>query len=207
MKENNELIIALVKTQLEIQAPKKDKINPHFKSRYCSLDSIYEAVRIPLAKNGLSLSHSVEMVEGKHFLFTTLHHISGEEIETKMPMFIDKMTSQGFGSALTYVRKSAVCSLLGLPTEEDDDGNEATKVQSVSQRSEAEELITYNESLSIEEAILPVGKDFRTQILKYFSKVANIEPYADEFFKLPKRFLNQIITGIKKRKESNNEAV
>lgn len=126
---NNALIAALVKTQLEIVPPKKDKVNPRFKSSYCSLDSIYESVRIPLAKNSLSLTHSVLFAEGKHTLVTNLLHSSGETLTANMPMFVDQLTSQGFASALTYARKYAVCSLLGLPTEEDDDGNEAVKQQ------------------------------------------------------------------------------
>lgn len=129
---NNALVSALVKTQLELTPPVKDKVNPRFKSRYCSLDSIYEACRIPLAKNGLSLSHSVEFLENKYSLRTTLYHVSGEQINTVMPMFVSQLDSQGFASALTYARKYAVCSLLGLPTEEDDDGNEATSQQTVS---------------------------------------------------------------------------
>jgi len=126
---NNALIAALVKTQLEITPPKKDKVNPRFKSSYCSLDSIYDACRIPLAKNGLSLTHTVLSDGAKHFLETNLLHVSGERLTGCMPMFIDQMTSQGFASALTYARKYAVCSLLGLPTEEDDDGEAAVKEQ------------------------------------------------------------------------------
>lgn len=126
MTNKNELIVALVAAQLEMNPPKKDKTNPQFKSKYCSLDSVYEACRLPLAKNGLSISHSVEVTENKYSLRTTLFHISGAEINTVMPILVDKPTSQGFASALTYARKYAVCSLLALPTEEDDDGNEAT---------------------------------------------------------------------------------
>lgn len=145
----NELIVALVAAQLEMSPPKKDKVNPQFKSKYCSLDSVYEACRVPLAKNGLSISHSVEMDENKYSLRTTLFHISGNEINTVMPILVDKPTSQGFASALTYSRKYAVCSLLALPTEEDDDGNEATtptikaasKLLSIAQIREIDDLI------------------------------------------------------------------
>lgn len=131
MTTNNELFKSLVKAQLEISPPGKDKKNPHFKSDYCSLDSIYAACRIPLAQNGLSLSHTVEMMGERYFLKTILYHTSGENISNLTPMFIDKLTSQGYQSANTYARRSAITSLLGLPTEEDDDGNEATNQQSL----------------------------------------------------------------------------
>lgn len=129
MTTNNALIEALVKTQLEISPPKKDKKNPHFKSEYCSLDSIYEACRVPLARNGLSLSHTVELIEERHFLKTILYHVSGEQISNLVPMFVDKLTSQGFQSSQTYAKRAGVTSLLGLPTEDDDDGNIATQQQ------------------------------------------------------------------------------
>lgn len=126
----SEIVKALVKAQQEISPPVKDKTNPMFKSSYCSLDSICEAIRVPLAKNGLNVSHSVTSTpEGKHTLVTTLSHVSGEKMETTMPMFVDKLTSQGFGSSLTYGKRYAVCSLLSLPSDEDDDGNAATKEQ------------------------------------------------------------------------------
>ena len=121
----SELTKAIVKAQLEISAPVKDKINPRFKSGYSSLDAIYAAVRIPLANNGLTLSHSVEMIEGKQVLVTTISHISGTSIHNKIPLFIENQTSQGFASALTYARRYATCSFLSLPSDEDDDGEVA----------------------------------------------------------------------------------
>lgn len=126
----NELVAALAKAHLEIKAPKKDKVNPMFKSKYSSLDAIYEACREPLARQGLVLSHSVE----GNVLITTLRHLSGQAIECRVPMFIDKVTSQGFGSALTYARKYSVCSLLSLPSDEDDDGNAAEQEQKAPSR-------------------------------------------------------------------------
>lgn len=126
---NNPLIEALVKTQLEIIPPKKDKRNPHFKSEYCSLDAIYEATRVPLARNGLHSSHTVELIGERYFVRTLLYHVSGEQISNLVPLFIDKLTSQGFQSAYTYAKRSGLTSLLGLPTEDDDDGNEATSQQ------------------------------------------------------------------------------
>lgn len=124
---NQELMKDLVKAQLEIKAPEKDKVNPRFKTKYCSLDAIYVACRMPLAKNGITLSHSVENIDGKSVLVTSLNHVSGETISNKIPIFVEQQTSQGFASALTYSRRYAICSLLGLPTDEDDDGEQATK--------------------------------------------------------------------------------
>lgn len=150
---NQSLIAALVKAQLEIKSPTKDKFNSRFKtaespkgSPYCSLDSIYEATRLPLASNGLTVSHTTENVNGNSWLLrTTLMHISGESMSNLVPMFTERLDSQGFGSALTYARKYAICSLLGLSTEEDDDGNASSEIK--------EKKISKSESVKKEEII------------------------------------------------------
>jgi hypothetical protein len=140
---NTELMKDLVKAQLEIKAPEKDKVNPRFKTKYCSLDAIYSSCRSALAKHGLTLSHSVELLDGKSVLVTTLNHISGESMSNKIPMFIENQTSQGFASALTYGRRYAICSLLGLPTEEDDDGEMATRDERGLNESQAQEIMSF----------------------------------------------------------------
>ncbi len=126
---NNELLVALAKAQLEMKPPIKDKTNPRFKTKYASIDAIYDACRVPLAKNGLTLAHSVEVLEGKMFLRTMLSHISGNSINNCFPLFMGEQTSQGFASALTYGRRYAIASLLSLPSDEDDDGEGATEAQ------------------------------------------------------------------------------
>ena len=42
-------------------------------------------------------------------------------------MPVDKRTSQGFGSALTYARRYSLSLACGIGSEEDDDGNQAEK--------------------------------------------------------------------------------
>jgi hypothetical protein len=127
--ENNKLIEALVKAQLEIKAPAKDKVNPRFKTAYSSIDAIYSAVNEPLAAHGLKITHTVEMVDGKPWLLTTLLHVSGEKLESRLMMFVEAQTSQGFASALTYSKRSGVSMLLALSSDTDDDGEVATQEQ------------------------------------------------------------------------------
>lgn len=186
-KKIDNIIEALVKAQLEISAPVKDKINPRFKTSYCSLDSIYSACRLPLARNGITLSHSVEQEEGKTTLVTTLSHISGEQMSNRIPMFIDAQTSQGFASALTYARRYAVCSLIGLPTDDDDDGEVATQEQVNG--------ITMTPSHQ-QEISKVLGEDMalRSRVLQGY----NVE----NFSQIPDKEFGPIIAKLKKIKES-----
>lgn len=124
-----ELLKALVKAQMEIQPPRKNGMNKFTKSRYALLDDIYESCRVPLANNGLVLTHTVSIDKERDVLVTTLLHESGEKMENSIPLFSMKSenASQGFAGGLTYARRYAICCLLALPADEDDDGNEPSK--------------------------------------------------------------------------------
>lgn len=122
-----EIVKALTQAKMEIQPPKKDSVNPHFKSKYATLDEICRVIREPLCKNGLSLSHDVEKIDGEYFLVTTLSHVSGDWMKNKVPMFLEKTTNQGIGGAITYATRYGITALLSLPAEEDDDGEGAKK--------------------------------------------------------------------------------
>jgi hypothetical protein len=56
-------------------------------------------------------------------LETTLRHVeSGTEVESTMLLLTDRATPQGQGSGITYARRYALVSMLGLTSEYDDDG-------------------------------------------------------------------------------------
>ena len=117
------LIQALIKARAEFPSIQKDKVNPHFKTSYASLDSVLDAVTPALCKHGLAIVHIME--KGNNILKTHLFHESGEVLtsEYELP---DIQDSQKKGAALTYARRYSVCALLSITADEDDDGN-ATK--------------------------------------------------------------------------------
>ena len=117
-----QLLTALIKAKADFLPIKKDKINPHFKSRYADLDSILSACEPALLINGLVISQTIELSESGMILTTTLWHESGESLISKyaLPQIAD---SQKFGSALTYARRYAVSALLSVTADDDDDGN------------------------------------------------------------------------------------
>lgn len=203
MTKENLLLKALVKAQQEIKPPKKDKYNTFHKYWYSSLDAIYEAIRAPLSDNGLLLSHTTEHQNGVYTLITAIHHIEGDKIYNSMPLLIGKVDSQGLGSALTYSRRYAICSLLALPTEEDDDGDQAVKQQSqeiATTPLDLSECISSIEAQEIENLLSSEDKEYRANLLKYFGEKSGFE--MNNFFVLPKRFLKSIMDSIGKRKVS-----
>lgn len=125
----NELATALAKAQQQIKPATANAWNPHFKSNYADLTSVWEACREALASNHLSVSQAAGKDEsGKLVLETRLIHSSGQWIESVMPLLLQKQDMQGLGSAMTYSRRFALAAIVGVaPEEEDDDGNEASK--------------------------------------------------------------------------------
>lgn len=123
------LAVALNKAQSAIPTVSFDKVNPHFKSKYASLTAVWDACRKPLAENGLSVSQGFTENNDKIFCVTTLLHSSGEWMEFEFPMLISKQDMQGFGSASTYAKRYALSSLLGIVSDDDDDGNSVSVPQ------------------------------------------------------------------------------
>jgi hypothetical protein len=125
---------ALVKAQGELRAITKDGTNPHFKSKFATLDAIIAEVRPSLAANGLAViqgattPHTTESgIVTAFTVETMLVHESGEWVLSAVVMPIIKADPQGAGAAITYGRRYGISALLSLATEEDDDGNAASQ--------------------------------------------------------------------------------
>lgn len=127
MKEISKALLAF---QKEMPSVKKGDDNPFFKSKYASLDSILPVVIPMLTKHGLTFT---QIPTGENELKTIIiHPESGETIQGQFSMKPSKEDPQGRGAAITYARRFALVSMLGLNTEEDDDGNTASKKPSAS---------------------------------------------------------------------------
>jgi hypothetical protein len=119
----SELAKALVKAQGQIKGAVKDANNPHFKTKYADLASVWDACRKPLTDNGLSVAQYTT-TEGPA-LVTRLMHVSGESIEGVTPLIMVKQDMQALGSAITYARRYGLAAMVGVAPE-DDDGNAAS---------------------------------------------------------------------------------
>lgn len=124
------LAAALAKAQAAMPNASKDATNPHFKSRYADLASIWDACRKPLTENGLAVIQAPVSAEpGYVGLTTTLLHSSGEWISETVGAPLTQNTAQSVGSALTYLRRYALAAMVGVAPD-DDDGNPASQPQS-----------------------------------------------------------------------------
>lgn len=122
----NELATALAKAQSQIEGAKKDSTNPHFRSSYADLASVWDACRKPLTANGLSVIQSAEnSAEGYYGVTTMLLHTSGQWMRGTLYLKPVKDDPQGAGSALTYARRYSLSAMVGIAPE-DDDANAAS---------------------------------------------------------------------------------
>jgi hypothetical protein len=127
---------ALAKAQAKFPAIPKNKTvsTGTYSYTYAPLDAILEAVRKPLAENGLAL---VQMLDGEG-IRTELRHSAGGVIGATFPLPHVPEKPQELGSMLTYLRRYAIVSILGIAPEEDDDGAGAQRSASDDKRSTAQ---------------------------------------------------------------------
>lgn len=121
----NELISALIKARSEFQPIRKDKVNPFLKNKYATLDAVLEAVEPALRKHGLTIVQTTEVDSEQIVLKTSLYHESGQSISGHYPL-PQTDDPQKLGAAITYGRRYALCAILSVTADEDDDGNTAT---------------------------------------------------------------------------------
>jgi hypothetical protein len=120
------LFTSLSKAQSEIAGAVKDSENPHFRSRYADLASVWEACREALTKNELAVLQPVSANGPQVTVTTILAHSSGEWISEALTLTAQQNTPQGVGSAITYGRRYGLAAMVGIAPE-DDDGNAASQ--------------------------------------------------------------------------------
>lgn len=121
------LYSALVKAQAQVKAAPKGATNPHFKSKYADLGAVYDACLDALTENGLKLVQFPGLfADGCQHMDSILIHKDGGQMCFSTSMPVTKPDAQGCGSAITYMRRYTVASLMNVATE-DDDGNAASQ--------------------------------------------------------------------------------
>lgn len=125
----DKLFEALAMAQGEFPAiPKDREVDAgQYKFEYATLDAILTAVRPVLSKHGLAILQPLVMVNGGSVLRTILGHKSGQSIVSDMPLTLEGVSKiQQVGSQITYKRRYAIVSMLGVVADEDDDGTGAS---------------------------------------------------------------------------------
>lgn len=129
----DQLACALALAQGQMEGALKASSNPFFKSKYADLKSVWEACRAPLSNNGLSVVQSPEIrqpseaaqlagavVAPEVVVTTVLAHLSGQYIENTLSMWPKDNSPQAIGSCISYARRYALASMVGVYQADDD---------------------------------------------------------------------------------------
>ena len=121
---------SLAAASASLRNPGQDATNPHFRSKYTSLVGLIDALRAPLAAQGIIVLQPVSSpVAGRVRVTTTLLHSSGEWMSSTADL-PSGATAQSFGAAVAYLRRYALQSMLGVSGDADaDDDGEAERVK------------------------------------------------------------------------------
>lgn len=139
--ECDQIFAALAKAQLEMEAAEKDSVNPFHKSKYADIQSVFKAIRKPLANHGICISQPPFESGENAVVITILGHVSGQWILAKTPIkmkilkeskngtiYEHTLTPQELTAAITYARRTAAASTSGCYAgEKDDDGNSVSE--------------------------------------------------------------------------------
>lgn len=117
----DKLIKSLVKAKSEFRAIKKTKTGMH-KAKYAPMDEVLAATEAALKSNGIVVMQPIQFSELGAYIETTVAHESGQSISSSFPITLGANPQQN-GSAITYARRYAYCSMLGITADEDDDAD------------------------------------------------------------------------------------
>ena len=117
-----ELFKALLAFQATNPSVAKGGDNPHFRSKYITLEDLTSVARRCNA-HGLIFYHHLDSDDnGGDFCVTTVAHAeSGQYVEARVRLLYGKHNPQGQGSAATYARRYGRGALLALCDTKDDD--------------------------------------------------------------------------------------
>jgi len=126
MSDIDKIAPAFIAAQRAFDIAKKDAYNPHFKSHYANLVSIFDACIKALHEQGIAVMQSLEGNAASVEVTTCLIHVSGQSMTSGKLMLPATGTAQAFGSALTYARRYSLAAFVGVVADVDDDGNAAS---------------------------------------------------------------------------------
>ena len=171
--------------------PVKNSTNPHFKNNYINLDGLLDAIKKPLSDNDLFFTQVMIEENEKAYLKTTLYHVSGESIESKIRIQPDKNNCQGLGSALTYLRRYSLEAICGIAGTNDDDGDRDRKGTEENRSQNNEKLKLENEKARLKLKIEKNNADKDNKIkFDLISEIRNKSKIIGSTFETEKEKLN-----------------
>lgn len=171
--------------------------------QYADLADIQEATKKPLATNELSITQIFVKTEKGTIIQTLLIHSSGQWIKSELELKNHERV-QELGSEITYLRRYAISSILGIVTDDDDDGklaNEAKAKKEAAAAEPEEPILPYQcEEL---ENILGEDEDLKNKLMVYYGrKTTRTVENVSDFYKNDFVWIKELLETQKNRKKN-----
>lgn len=114
----------LLDIQKQVGGIKKDSKNPFYNSKYFDINAVLAVIKPVLNEVDLVLTQALNVVEGRTALNTTIKDSGTLESVQSNCLLPEGLDAQKMGSAITYLRRYSIQTLLALEAV-DDDGNVA----------------------------------------------------------------------------------
>lgn len=129
------LAAALLRAQAKYRKLRRNRVNPHFKSRYADLDNCFDATKAALAAEGLVVIQGMDANEKGDTVVSTLivHVESGEYVQDHATAAGKDRQAQTVGAIATYLRRYGYSAMVGITPDPDLDGEDAMPRQGTAQ--------------------------------------------------------------------------
>lgn len=178
----------------------RTKTGGRYTFAYAPHEVILGVIREALANNNLAAIQPLADINGRLAIWTILTHSSGERIESLAPVPTSEgMSPQEIGSAITYMRRYALSAILGLATEEDDDGNHASGNSATEQNGSRSDSITTEQLNQAVAFAAEHGSDWATEVAVLYG---DADPALLTVEQAQKVFANILDDAAKKKAEA-----
>lgn len=114
----------------EIEQPKKNSVNPYFKSKYADLAEVKRVVDDICRKYRLYVQQGFK----ENSLHTVIQDVDNNGAFLVTLSLPTNVKPQDLGSAITYYRRYSLVTMFGLIAEDDDDGNQVSRTPANKQK-------------------------------------------------------------------------
>lgn len=181
------------------------KTGTKYEYSYADLADIWDAIRHPLKDNELSVTQLFSMQDNKGYITTILMHSSGEWLKSILELDAHEKI-QELGSEITYLRRYGISSILGIATDEDEDGklaNDAGKKPKVNK--EDPEVINTKELQEMKNLIEKLNKPNEENYICKIAKISSLDRFPKYKYEDAINYLERQIESKNKPKEVKDE--
>lgn len=145
---NAEFAKDFINAQSEILTLPKDKKGYGY--NYTDFDTVVKTVKPILKKNHLGFCQLLDSKEnGKNGVTTILFHESGESFQSwfELPAVVlgKANNAQNIGAAISYIKRYALCAILGCSSDDDTDGMTGAQMEQAQRQVQQKQQTPWNQ--------------------------------------------------------------